>query len=97
MPMMGLRFKSSWSDGSTFAFIMRLVANLKAVRHPSTNMVQWFFPTLRPSGSTRSQSSRNSLPVVWVVAGFEVSSILARSDKFLAGDFEFMKLSVATT
>ena len=31
------------------------------------------------------------------MAGFEVSSILARSEQFLAGEFEFMKLQVATT
>ena len=36
------------------------------------------------------------LTEVCVMAGIEVSSILARSEKFLAGDFEFMKLSVAT-
>ena len=30
------------------------------------------------------------------MAGFEVSSILARSEQFLAGEFEFMKLTVAT-
>jgi len=37
------------------------------------------------------------LTEVCLMAGFEVSSILARRDKFLAGDFEFMKLSVART
>jgi hypothetical protein len=37
------------------------------------------------------------LTEVCLMAGFEVSSILARSEKFLAGDFEFMKLSVAST
>ena len=36
------------------------------------------------------------LTEVCLMAGFEVSSILARSEKFLAGDFEFMKLSVAS-
>ena len=36
------------------------------------------------------------LTQVCEMAGFEVSSILARSEKFLAGDFEFMKLSVAS-
>ena len=35
------------------------------------------------------------LTEVCEMAGIEVSSILARSEKFLAGDFEFMKLSVA--
>ena len=37
------------------------------------------------------------LTEVCEMAGIEVSSILARSEKFLAGDFEFMKLSVART
>ena len=37
------------------------------------------------------------LTEVCLMAGIEESSILARSEKFLAGDFEFMKLSVATT
>ena len=37
------------------------------------------------------------LTEVCLMAGFEVSSILARSEKFLAGDFEFMELSVAST
>ena len=36
------------------------------------------------------------LTEVCLMAGIEESSILARSEKFLAGDFEFMKLSVAT-
>ena len=36
------------------------------------------------------------LTQVCEMAGIEVSSILARSEKFLAGDFEFMKLSVAS-
>ena len=36
------------------------------------------------------------LAEVCLMAGIEVSSILARSEKFLAGDFEFMKLSVAS-
>ena len=40
---------------------------------------------------------RADLTEVCLMAGFEVSSILARRDKFLAGDFEFMKLSVART
>ena len=34
---------------------------------------------------------------VCLMAGFEESSILAQREKFLAGDFEFMKLQVATT
>ena len=37
------------------------------------------------------------LTEVCVMAGFEESSILARREQFLAGDFEFMKLQVATT
>ena len=37
------------------------------------------------------------LTQVCELAGFEVSSILAKREEFLAGDFEFMKLSVATT
>ena len=37
------------------------------------------------------------LTEVCLMAGIEESSILARSEKFLAGDFEFMKLSVART
>ena len=37
------------------------------------------------------------LTEVCLMAGIEVSSILARSEKSLAGDFEFMKLSVART
>ena len=37
------------------------------------------------------------LTEVCLMAGFEVSSILARSEKFLVGDFEFMNLSVAPT
>ena len=36
------------------------------------------------------------LTEVCEMAGFEVSSILARSEQFLAGEFEFMKLTVAT-
>ena len=31
------------------------------------------------------------------MAGFEVSSILAKREEFLAGEFEFMKLIVAET
>ena len=37
------------------------------------------------------------LTEVCLMAGFEVSSILARSEKFLAGEFELMKLQVAIT
>ncbi len=37
------------------------------------------------------------LTEVCLMAGIEVSSILARSEKFLAGEFELMKLQVATT
>ena len=37
------------------------------------------------------------LTEVCEMAGFEVSSILARSEQFLAGEFEFMKLQVTTT
>ena len=37
------------------------------------------------------------LTEVCLMAGFEVSSILAKREEFLAGDFEFMKLQVATT
>ena len=36
------------------------------------------------------------LTEVCEMADFEVSSILARSEQFLAGEFEFMKLQVAT-
>ncbi len=36
------------------------------------------------------------LTEVCLMAGIEVSSILARSEKFLAGEFELMKLQVAT-
>ena len=36
------------------------------------------------------------LTEVCLMAGIEVSSVLARNEKFLAGDFEFMKLSVAS-
>jgi len=36
------------------------------------------------------------LTEVCLMAGFEESSILAQREQFLAGDFEFMKLSVAT-
>ena len=35
------------------------------------------------------------LTEVCLMAGFEVSSILAKREEFLAGEFEFMKLSVA--
>ena len=37
------------------------------------------------------------LTQVCELAGFEVSSVLARREQFLAGEFEFMKLSVVTT
>ena len=37
------------------------------------------------------------LTEVCLMAGIEESSILARSETFLASDFEFMKLSVART
>ena len=37
------------------------------------------------------------LTEVCLMAGFEVSSILAKRDEFLAGEFELMKLQVATT
>ena len=36
------------------------------------------------------------LTEVCEMAGFEVSSILAGSEQFLAGEFEFMELSVAS-
>jgi len=37
------------------------------------------------------------LAEVCLMAGIEVSSILAKRDEFLAGEFELMKLQVATT
>ena len=37
------------------------------------------------------------LTQVCELTGFEVSSILAKREEFLAGDFEFMKLTAATT
>ena len=37
------------------------------------------------------------LTEVCLMAGFEVSRILAKREEFLAGDFEFMKLQVAST
>jgi len=37
------------------------------------------------------------LTEVCLMAGIEVSSILAKREEFLAGEFEFMKLQVATT
>ena len=37
------------------------------------------------------------LTEVCLMAGFEESSILAKRDEFLAGEFELMKLQVATT
>jgi hypothetical protein len=37
------------------------------------------------------------LTEVCLMAGFEVSSILAKREEFLAGEFELMKLQVATT
>ena len=57
-----------------------LERDLKAVREA----MQWL---TRPSAD---------LTEVCEMAGFEVSSILARSEKFLAAEFEFMKLSVAS-
>ena len=54
--------------------------DLKAAREA----MQWL---TRPSAD---------LTEVCLMAGFEVSSILARSEQFLAGEFEFMKLQVAT-
>ena len=61
--------------------LYHLERNLKAAREA----MRWL---TRPSAD---------LTEVCEMAGFEVSSILARREKFLAGEFEFMKLSVART
>ena len=61
--------------------LYHLERDLKAAREA----MQWL---TRPSAD---------LTDVCLMAGFEVSSILAKREEFLAGELEFMKLSVATT
>ena len=78
---------------------LKIRNNLLSSARPASEPDPWIVVIFQAAREAMRWLTRPSadLTEVCLMAGFEESSILARREQFLAGEFELMKLQVATT